>query len=323
MVLNMLLVGLGQAVGRCRMGAVLGCALLALGGLSACTTLPQVDRVALASEAIALSPDSNLGRIAGSDRPAPALSGFRLMPLGSFSLDTRVQLARRAQVSLDLQYYQLQNDESGRQMLRALRDAALRGVRVRLLLDDFYTNGEDELLLSLAAHPNVQVRLFNPFCCLRDQGQLARILASVGDLKRVNHRMHNKLFVADGAMAVVGGRNVANEYFLRNAQGLNFIDVDAFVVGWVIAPMQSLFDRYWNSDAVYPLQAMASSSLSAAELRQRFDDWTRPPQALPAAALPRSDILGYGPTGRRPGQRALGPDLGRCLHLCRPPGQAL
>ncbi len=275
-----------------RLGLWCAVALLALGG---CASMPHVDRVAKASEAIALSPDTSLGRIASSYRPAPDQSGFRLMPLGSFSLDTRVELARRAQVSLDVQYYHLENDESGRWLLRALRDAAARGVRVRLLIDDFYTSGADELFLSLAAHPNVQVRLFNPFCCLRSQGQLTRFAASIGDIKRVNHRMHNKLFVADGAMAVIGGRNVANEYFLRNSMGQNFIDVDAFAVGWIIAPLQGLFDRYWNADAVYPLEAIAHSSASAAELRQKFEAWTGPVQTPPPATLPRSDILGYGP----------------------------
>lgn len=282
------------ALGAGRVGLALAVSM-ALLALSACSTLPSVDRAALASAAIPLSDSTALGRIASSYRPAPDHSGFRLMPLGSYSLDTRVQLAQRAQASLDLQYYHLQNDESGRWLMRALRDAALRGVRVRLLLDDYYTSGEDELLLSLAAHPNIEVRVFNPFCCLRERGQLTRFVASIGDLKRVNHRMHNKLFLADGAMAVVGGRNVANEYFLRNAQGLNFIDVDAFVVGWVVPPLQDLFDRYWNADAAYPIQSMAHSSRTPDELRQLFDTWTGPATTPPPAKLPRSDILGYGP----------------------------
>jgi len=96
-------------------------------------------------------------------------------------------------------------------------------------------------------------------------------------------------------MAVLGGRNVANEYFLRNAQGLNFIDVDAFVVGWVVAPLQSLFDRYWNSDSAYPIQTLASTPRSAAELRQLFDTWTGPSRTPAPEPLPLSDILGYGP----------------------------
>lgn len=284
-----------SALSVARLGPALGVALLLVLGLSACTTLPQVDRAAQASEAIPLSEATPLGRIASSYRPAPDLSGFRLMPLGTYSLDARMQLARRAQVSLDVQYYHLRNDESGRLLMRALRDAAQRGVRVRLLLDDYYTSGEDELLLSLAAHPNFEVRIFNPFCCARAGSQLTRFIASIGDMKRVNHRMHNKLFLADGAVAVVGGRNVANEYFLRNSQGLNFIDVDAFVVGWLVAPLQNQFDRYWNADAVYPIHALARSDRPPEELRQLFDQWTGPANTPPPAPLPMSDILGYGP----------------------------
>ena len=146
--------------------------------LVGCSTLPAVNREAIASEAIALSPQTTLGRIASTSMPAPELSGFRLMPLGLFSLDTRVQLARRAEVSLDVQYYHFENDETGRWLLRALRDAAERGVRVRLLIDDLYTGGQDPLWLAFAAHRNVQVRLFNPFCCARDRGQALTALAA-------------------------------------------------------------------------------------------------------------------------------------------------
>ena len=268
-----------------------GLMLLVLGG---CTTLPQVDREAIASTAIGLSKETTLGRIAGAYRPAEDQSGFRLMPLGKFSLDTRIQLARRAQVSLDVQYYHFENDETGRWLLRALRDAADRGVRVRLLIDDFYTSGQDELFLAFAAHKNVEVRIFNPFCCLRSRGKAERFLASVGDWKRVNHRMHNKLFVADGAMAVIGGRNVANEYFLRSAAE-NFIDVDAFVVGFIVAPAQELFDRYWNADAVYPLHAITRTAFGDDALRKKFEDWTGPVNTPPPGPLPPTDILGYGP----------------------------
>ncbi len=270
-------------------------ALAALLLLAGCASLPAVDRQAIASEAIALSKDTALGRIASAYRPGADLSGFRLMPLGTFSLDTRVQLARRAQVSLDVQYYHFEFDETGRWLLRALRDAAQRGVRVRLLLDDFYTSGQDELLLAFAAHPNVEVRLFNPFVVARSRGQVTRFLSAVGDWKRVNHRMHNKLFVADGAMAVIGGRNVANEYFLRSGSGENFIDVDAFTIGFVVDPLQALFDRYWNADAVYPLKSIVHGAEPSGALRDRFETLTGPASTPAPAALPASDILGYGP----------------------------
>jgi len=268
---------------------------VALGALAGCTTLPTIDRQAIASEAIPLSEATTLGRIANSYRPAPDQSGFRLMPLGKFSLDTRVQLAKRAEVSLDVQYYHFENDETGRWLLRALRDAADRGVRVRLLIDDFYTSGNDELFLAFAAHKNVEVRIFNPFFQARNSSQNTRFLASVGDWKRVNHRMHNKLFIADGAMAVIGGRNVANEYFLRSIHNDNFIDVDAFTVGWVIPPLQGLFDRYWNADAVYPIHAVMHTPLGPELLRAKFEEWTGPEITPPPGPLPPTDILGYGP----------------------------
>jgi cardiolipin synthase C len=262
--------------------------------LSACTSLPKVDRQAAASEAIGLSAQTTLGRMASAYQPEPLHSGFRLLPLGSYSLDTRVELARRAQVSLDVQYYHFEHDETGRWLLRALRDAAQRGVRVRLLIDDYYTTGQDELLLAFAAHPNVEVRVFNPFVVRRDGGQITRFVSAVGDWKRVNHRMHNKLFIADGAMAVFGGRNIANEYFLRS-EAQNFIDVDAFVVGFVVPPLQALFDRYWNSPAVYPLRAIVATGADPAELRERFDKITGPATTPPPPPLPPNDLLGYGP----------------------------
>jgi putative cardiolipin synthase len=275
-------------------GLVHAALIMAFALLTGCGTLPTIDREAIASQAIPLSPKTTLGHIAQTSQPAPDLSGFRLMPLGLFSLDARLQLARRAEVSLDVQYYQFANDETGRLLLRALRDAAQRGVRVRVLIDDLYTSGEDPYWLSFAAYKNVEVRLFNPFVSARDRGQAGRFMAAPNDWSRINHRMHNKLFIADGAMAVIGGRNVANEYYLRGASE-NFVDVDAFTVGWIIPPLQFLFDRYWNSAAVYPLKAIAKTDLSDDALRAHFEAETGPATTPPPAALPSNDILGYGP----------------------------
>ncbi|MDP9108880.1 MAG: phospholipase D-like domain-containing protein, partial [Pseudomonadota bacterium] len=125
-------------------------------------------------------------------------------------------------------------------------------------------------------------------------GLPARFISSLGDWGRVNHRMHNKLFVADGAMAIIGGRNVADEYYLRSMNE-NFIDVDAFTVGFIVPPLQALFDRYWNSAAAYPLSAVAHSALSRAELIAQFDARTGPSQTPPPDKLVSNDILGYGP----------------------------
>ncbi|HMC17447.1 MAG TPA: phospholipase D family protein [Albitalea sp.] len=267
---------------------------LLLAALAGCNSLPKIDRAAIASEAIELSTNTTLGRLAKAAPPEAEATGFRLMPLGTFSLDARIQLARRAEASLDVQYYHFENDWTGRYLLHALRDAAERGVRVRLLIDDLYTGGADPLFLSFAAHKNVQVRLFNPFVSNRGSGQAGRFMAHLNDWNRVNHRMHNKLFIADGAIAVIGGRNVADEYYLRRETD-NFIDVDAVTVGRVLPALQALFDRYWNSDPVYPLESVASSSMSKAERLAYFEDVTGAAKTPPPAPLPEQDVLGHGP----------------------------
>src|SRR5438093_13582490 len=145
--------------------------------------------------------------------------------------------------------------------MRNLRDAAVRGVRVRLLVDDLYTVGGDPLFVGLAAFPNVEVRLFNPFCCAR-QSFASKYAASLLDLGRLNHRMHNKLFIADGAMVVAGGRNIADEYFMRSASD-NFVDMDVLAVGDVVPRLQGIFDTYWNSPHVYPVQTILASAVDS------------------------------------------------------------
>lgn len=245
------------------------------------------------SSAITASNETALGRIARASSPDADLSGFRLMPGGDFALNTRIELARRAERTLDVQYYQIEDDETGRYFLRTLRDAALRGVRVRLLIDDLYTSGEDELLLGLAATPNVELRLFNPFPAGR--GSLVeRFSASLFDFDRVNRRMHNKLFIADGAMAVAGGRNIGNQYFTQTA-GANFLDIDTFVAGALVKRLGSLFDLYWNSPYVRPIGGVVGTSLSPEELQRRFEAATGPARTpVPRPSAP-NDVLGYGP----------------------------
>ena len=266
--------------------ALVGCA----------TRLPQVDRAAIESTALPGDAATPLGRIVAASTPANQHTGLRLMPLGPFSYDSRLQLARLATVSLDVQYYHFEGDETGRTLLRALRDAALRGVRVRLLIDDLHTGGLDDLFLGFAAHRNVEVRLFNPFCCARGSGQAGRFASSMGDWSRLNHRMHNKMFIADGVAGVIGGRNIANDYFLRSTAD-NFIDLDVFAVGRLIDPLAALFDRYWNNESVYPLQRIARSALAPSEALAYFERATGPETTPTPAPLPRNDILGYGAIG--------------------------
>ena len=221
------------------------------------------------------------------------MTGFRLMPLGFYSLDARIQLARRARYSLDVQYYLIQDDRTGRLLMRNLRDAALRGVRVRLLVDDLYTVGGDPMFRGLAAFPNVEVRLFNPFCCAR-QSIVSKYAASIADFRRLNHRMHNKLFIADGVFAVMGGRNIADEYFTRSATS-NFVDMDVFMMGPVVRQLSDIFDVYWNSPQAYPVEAILGESPDRDAARRGFDHLVDDGEQMMSVNVPPFDILGYGP----------------------------
>ena len=217
------------------------------------------------------------------------------MPDGFYSLDARIQLITRAQDSLDVQYYLIQGDRTGRLLMRNLRDAALRGVRVRLLVDDLYTSGSDPMFQGLAAFPNVEVRLFNPFCCARES-TASKYLGSILDFRRLNHRMHNKLFIADGVVAVMGGRNIADEYFTRSATN-NFIDMDVFLVGPVVRQLANIFDLYWNSPQAYPVATIVGESADREGARRGFDHLVDDGEQMRSVVLPPFDILGYGPIG--------------------------
>jgi putative cardiolipin synthase len=250
-------------------------ALLAAWLTGCAGVLPQVERTP--SQAIAASADAPLVVAARDAQIPPGQSGAWPLLQASYALDARLAMIENARSSLDLQYYLIADDSTGRPILRALRDAAARGVRVRLLVDDLYTADLDRLLLGLAATPNIEVRLFNPLVTARDSSA-RRLLALALDFKRLNHRMHNKLFIADGAMAIVGGRNLADEYFLRGRLG-NFIDFDLLLTGSAVAELSQWFDLYWNSPPVYPVQAIARAAgrepVPDDEARAVFDDVTR------------------------------------------------
>ncbi|WP_431131015.1 phospholipase D family protein [Variovorax paradoxus] len=263
-----------------------------LAALVACGSLPPA-RERPAVNAAAVDPTTTLAKIAAASTPPGEHSGFRLMPLGVYSLDARVQLAQRAQRSLVVQYYQFENDATGRLLMRALREAGARGVQVRLLVDDLYTAKSQQLLLALSQTPNVDVRLFNPFCCWRN-GFLSRFAASPHEIGRLNHRMHNKLFIADGVMAVVGGRNIADEYFVLS-EAQNFIDMDALVVGKVLPQLESIFDAYWNSEQVWPVADIVRGEGGRTPTAADFDATIGMAAAPPKILLPPSDVLGYGP----------------------------
>jgi phosphatidylserine/phosphatidylglycerophosphate/cardiolipin synthase-like enzyme len=255
-----------------------------------CASLPPPETLA-PEAAIPASTDTELGRVTAPIRgAADGLSAVRPLPQANFALDARLELIRRAQASLDVQIYQLGNDKTGRLILRELRDAARRGVRVRLLLDDFHTAGLDPLLLALAAEPKAQVRLFNPFANGREH-MTTRWLDFFTDFRRLNHRMHNKLFIADGALAIAGGRNLADEYFLRSELA-NFIDFELLMAGPVVPESARFFDSYWNSDVVYPLQRVVRSAQPQEALVAAFDAATSEREAPRPDTPPDTDIFG-------------------------------
>ncbi len=233
-------------------------AMLCVALLCACAGLPQHVNQA-PSQAIALdeAAQTTLGKIAQTSltRDGANDSGFQLLPVGPSALDARLALIARAEKSVDAQYYLLQKDGAGLVFMRALRAAALRGVRVRLLVDDLFTIESEVVLRTLAQVPQVEVRLFNPFVNGRFSNT-GRFLGAMGDLDRVNHRMHNKLLVVDNALSISGGRNIADEYFNNNLDS-NFLDLDVLSAGNVVAQLSSAFDLYWNSDNVYPVQSIA------------------------------------------------------------------
>ena len=208
-------------------------------------------------------------------------SGFRLLADGDHAFDARLALARHAQRSLDIQYYLIADDDIGRRFAAELRAAAARGVRVRLLVDDLYAGHAERLLESLAAAPNIEVRLFNPLPA-RGGSPAGRVLKSLLEFERINRRMHNKLFVADSTLAVTGGRNIADDYFKRGEPS-NFIDMDMLVTGAAVHEIAQLFDRFWNSRQAYPLQALSNGRSAAAPASAEPTDDSE----LPVAPLDR------------------------------------
>lgn len=182
--------------------------------------------------------------------PRDGRSGIRLIGNGEEALAARLALAAQAELTIDAQYYLLHNDLTGQIFAWSLLEAADRGVRVRLLLDDMDTAGYDTATAALDSHPNIEIRLFNPFW--RDQ---SIVIAGLTDFSRINRRMHNKSMTADNAMSIVGGRNVGDEYFLAKRE-MNYSDLDVLAAGPVVDEVSSNFDEYWNSRFAVPARAV-------------------------------------------------------------------
>jgi cardiolipin synthase C len=238
---------------KTRFGAF-ACALLLFAG---CVGLPQ-HVIKYRSEALRSPQDTTLGRIveASEDNNPRSLSGIRLLVSGEDAFDSLLTLADHAERTLDIQYYIIHQDESARILLEHVRAAADRGVRVRVLVDDLNTVGEDRHFMHLEQHANIDVRVFNPFPGGRS-ATWSRILTSIRELPRINHRMHNKLFVADNALAITGGRNIGDEYFTRDKRS-NFIDLDVVAAGPIVPQLSASFDAFWNSKYAYPISSLAA-----------------------------------------------------------------
>lgn len=181
-------------------------------------------------------------------------SGYHLLDNGVDGLATRVQIIRHAERTLDLQYFIFRGDETGTLIREELRHAADRGVRVRVLVDDGDTRPGDEKVLELDGYPNMQVRIFNAFDT-RSHNVLLRNLDFVFHKGRLDYRMHNKLLVADNAIALIGGRNVGNQYFQVDPDS-QFADDEVFVAGPMTQALSHEFDEFWNGDMVVPAQAL-------------------------------------------------------------------
>jgi len=198
----------------------------------------------------------------GLAQAQPGESGLRLLPDGVDAFVARALLARGAARTLDLQYYMINADDTGRLLVGELLAAADRGVRVRILLDDIYAASHDRAIAILDSHPAIEVRLFNPWT--RRRGPVARAVDFLLT-RRLNRRMHNKLFAADNHAVIIGGRNIGDEYFDLKKQ-LNFRDLDVLAVGPVAAEASASFDEYWNSHLAVPASALLDEAPSAADL---------------------------------------------------------
>ncbi|RSZ60637.1 phospholipase D family protein [Massilia atriviolacea] len=228
-------------------GSTLAALLLAAATLQGCAGLPALDG-RTASHAIAATSATRLGTaLAPLNAARPGMSGLYSLANGRDAFAARAMLANAAERTLDIQYYIWRRDTTGVLLFNAVRAAAQRGVRVRLLLDDNNTPGLDPVLAALDAEPNIEVRLFNPFVL-----RAHRALGYLSDFSRLNRRMHNKSFTADNAATIIGGRNIGDEYF-GAAGSLLFIDLDVMAVGPVVDAVSRDFDRYWNSRSAYPV----------------------------------------------------------------------
>jgi putative cardiolipin synthase len=202
-------------------------------------------------------------RIAPVEAAHPGQSGFRLVREGPEAFAIRSHTALAAARSLDVQTYIWHDDFTGGFLAHRALEAADRGVKVRLLVDDMDARGKHYTFAALDAHPNIEVRMFNPFGSRT--GALRYAFEAMGSFSRINRRMHNKTWIADNRIAIVGGRNLGDEYF-GASEDVNFVDLDFAMIGPVVREASASFDRYWNSAAAYPVHLLAPKDVTPAAL---------------------------------------------------------
>src|ERR1700730_3358550 len=224
--------------------------------LSACAGLPPgADFPKQPSAAFAHPEETTLGKtFAPAAQQHPGTSGFRIISAGADGFRIRAEIIDAAQRTLDLQYYIFRGDETGRLLTDHLAHAAERGVRIRLLVDDGDTVAGDQQLLRLLKYPSVELRIFNP-ASYRGHSRMLRRLEFVVKERRLDYRMHNKLLVVDNAAALIGGRNIGNQYFQVDPES-QFADDDVFAAGPIVPELAKTFDEFWNSKLAIPAQAL-------------------------------------------------------------------
>ncbi len=228
-------------------------------------------------------------------------SGFRLLTLSTNALLSRVALADHAKHSIDLQYYIFANDLTGHLLMQHLLAAADRGVRVRMLIDGNNFTDKDRLFEALNSHLNIKIKLFNPLQT-RDPSLLSRAAQFMLEWQRLNRRMHNKSFIVDNNVAIIGGRNIGDPYFDAGSD-THFRDLDVVAIGPVVQQASVAFDAYWNCDAAYSLQSPANTDDSAQRLGTARKVLQREMRTFAESdyALSVLDELPNGPTADRRG----------------------
>ena len=244
---------------------------------TSCATLPE-DYPRTHSTAFADYLETSVGRFFEEVAVQhPDKSGFAIIRHGRKAFTSRIALTELAEKTLDVQYYIWEADATGRIFAQRLIEAADRGVRVRILVDDINLAGWDAQVASMDAHPNIEIRVFNPFA-----SREKRMFDFLIDLNRINHRMHNKLMVMDNAVAIVGGRNIGNHYF-GVATDANFRDLDIAAAGPVVRDTSEVFDHFWAGDWAVPIAALVKRPYTESDLngfrktlRQRIEEENYP-----------------------------------------------